>query len=152
MRMPLLMISRCRHVSIETDMRKYLPIWNEELHSSARCCATLHSKKLIHAGVVVDDGAFHLLNQVGDRDAARAGIRAVKDGAAAPDTVALSQDREPLRCPLITAIKDEAVSIDNRGRTNPVRVAPYGRAGTRTGAAEDTFCALVVALALGGAL
>src|SRR5712692_764910 len=102
MRMPLLMISRCRHVSIETDMRKYLPQMTFPaktgpfVHGRGDPCGrplkiALHSKISFHAGVIVDYGAFHLLNQVGNGDAARAGVRAVKDGSAAPHTVTLSQ-------------------------------------------------------------
>src|SRR5205807_4667157 len=115
----------------------------------SRCCQV---SMLFAARVVVDDGAFDLFDQVGNGDTARAGIGTVEDRAAAPDAIALSQDAKPLCRSLIATIEDEAVSVDDRGRTHPVGIAPYRWAGTRTGAAEDAFCALVKALALSRAL
>src|SRR6266568_1604013 len=169
--MPLLMMSRCCHVSIVIAMWTYLPPMERKVSQmpgrapgiaptmddgshkggSACCCETVHSK-LFPTGIVVENGAFHLFDQVGDGDAARAGICAVKDGATAPDAGALSQDAKPFLCSLVPAVEDEAVSIDDRGRADPIGIAPYGGAGTCTGAAENAFCALVVTLALRGAL
>jgi len=40
--------------------------------------------------IVIDDSALDLLDQVGDGDAAWAGIGAVEDGAAAPYPIALA--------------------------------------------------------------
>ena len=103
-------------------------------------------------GVVVDDGALDLLDKVGNRDATWAGVGAVEDGAAAPYAVALAQDSESLGGTLVAAVKDEAVRVDNRGGSNPVGIAPDGRAGAGTGTAEDAFCALVITGALGWTL
>src|SRR5579859_5241173 len=104
---------------------------------------------LLHLRVVaIDDGAFDLLDQVGDGDAARAGIGAVEDGAAAPDAVALSQDGEAFRAALVAAIEDETVRVDDGGRANPVGIAPDRRTGAGTRSAQDAFRPLVVAGAL----
>src|SRR5579863_372286 len=93
--------------------------------------------------VAIDNGAFNLLDQVGDGDAARAGIGAVEDGTAAPDAVALAQNGEAFRAALVAAVEDEAVRVDDGGRANPVGIAPDRRARTRTSATQDALGALV---------
>src|SRR6266480_3036330 len=110
------------------------------------------SSCLFCIGVVVDDGAFDLFDEVGDWDAAWAGVGAVEDGTAAPHAVALAEDGESFGGTLVAAVKDEAMRVDNRGGSNPVGVAPDGRAGAGTCAAQNAFCALVITVALGWTL
>lgn len=62
-------------------------------------------------GFAIDDRPFHLLDQVGHRNTAWAGIRAVEDGAAAPDAFTLAQDTQAFRAALVAAVEDEAVRI-----------------------------------------
>src|SRR5579884_3436403 len=61
----------------------------------------------------VHDGAFDLLDQVGNGNATWAGIGAVKDRATAPHTIAAAQDLQAFLRSLVTAIEDKAVRIDN---------------------------------------
>src|SRR5579884_2328765 len=91
---------------------------------------------LFNAAVIVDDGAFDLFDQVGDVDAARAGIGAVEDGAAAPHAITLAENGETFGGSLVAAVEDEAVSIHNRGRADPVGVAPDRGTRASTRAAE----------------
>src|SRR5215471_7852371 len=128
MRMPLVMISRCCHVSV--------------------VCITSSSRSLF----VVNDGAFDLFDQVGYVDTARAGIGAVEDGTAAPYAFLLAQDGETFGPGLVAAVEDEAVGIHDGSRANPVRIAPDGRARTGAGGAEDALGAFVIAGALFRAL
>src|SRR5487761_1872742 len=107
---------------------------------------------LVCCFVVEDDGAFYLLDQVGDGDAARAGVGTVEDSAAAPDAVAIGQDGETLFRALVATIENEAGRVHNRGRADPVGVAPDGRTRSRTGSAQDALRAFIVTLALFGAL
>src|SRR2546421_10417612 len=100
--MPLVMISLCCHDSVAAVVIN-----------------------LLYICIVKDDGAFDLFDQIGDRDTAWAGIGTVEDCAAAPYAIALAQDGQPLRSSLVAAVKDEAVGVDNRGRPDPVGVAPY---------------------------
>src|SRR5437588_12365085 len=117
--MPLVMISRCCHGSVAAVVIKSLYI-----------C------------IVEDDGAFDLFDQIGDRDTTWTGIGTVEDRTAAPNAIALAQDSKPFCCSLVAAVEYEAVGIDNRGRPDPVGVAPNRWTGTRTGATEDAFCTL----------
>src|SRR5262249_23145098 len=48
----------------------------------------------------------------------------------------------------VTAVEDEAVCVDNGGRSHPVRIAPDRWAGASAGTTENTFCSLVVDRAL----
>src|SRR6266702_1627617 len=114
------------------------------------CCGCCH--KSLYICIVKNDGALDLFDQIGDRDTTRTGIGAVEDRAAAPNAIALAQDSKPLCSSLVAAVEDEAVGIDNRCRSDPVGVTPYGWTGTRTGATEDAFCTLVIASAFGRTL
>src|SRR6476646_4409067 len=79
----------------------------------------------------VHDSALDLFNRLRDVDAARAGLGAVVDRAAEPDTVAVAQDVEAVGCGSVAAIEDEAVGVDDGGRAYPLRVGPHGRARPR---------------------
>ncbi len=62
-------------------------------------------------GIAIDDCPFHLLDEVGHRDATWAGIGAVEDGAAAPDAITPAQDNQAFRASLVAAVEDETVGI-----------------------------------------
>jgi hypothetical protein len=68
---------------------------------------------LVHLGTTVNYRAFDLLDQIGDRDTARAGISAVKDGTATPHTVTSAKNLQALGCALVATVKDEAMCIDD---------------------------------------
>src|SRR5215467_13114152 len=120
MRIPLVMISRCCHVSV------------------AVCIIT----SLLF---IVNDGTFDLFDQVGYVDAARAGIGAVEYGTAAPHAFLLAQDGEAFGPGLVAAVEDEAVGIHDSSRANPVGIAPDRRTRTCAGGAEDALGAFVIA-------
>src|SRR5215467_14850589 len=69
---------------------------------------------------VIDDGAFDLFDQVGYVDAAWAGIGAVENGTAAPYAFLLAQDGETFGRSLVATVEDEAVSIHDGSRANPI--------------------------------
>src|SRR4051812_45326172 len=53
-----------------------------------------------------DEGALDLLDRLRDLDPARAGVRAVEGGPAAPDALALVEDLQPILAGVITAVED----------------------------------------------
>src|SRR5579859_2558196 len=99
-------------------------------------------------GRAIHDRALDLLDGVGNGDAARAGLGAVEDRAAAPDAGAVAENLQPLGAAAVAAVEDEAVRVDNRGWPHPLGVCPDGGARASAGAAEDALGRLVVALTL----
>src|SRR3989442_14226882 len=84
-----------------------------------------HRETLFSSGIVIDDRSFYLLDQVGYGDTTGASIGAVEACAATPHALALSQDGQAFLGTLIATIEDEAVRIHDRGRPDPVGIAPY---------------------------
>src|SRR5579875_331423 len=103
---------------------------------------------LFSFGIAIDDRAFDLLDQIGDRNTARAGVGAVENGAAAPDAVAVAQNLQTLGSSLVAAIEDEAVGVDDGSGSDPIGITPDRGAGAGTGTAENTLGAFVVARAV----
>src|SRR5664280_2784584 len=97
------------------------------------------------SAVTLDDRGRYFEDRPGDLDPARAGVRAVEDRAAAPHAVLVGQDLEALVRALVARVEDEAVGLDDRGRTDVVRLGPERRAGRRAGGAQDAFRGVVVA-------
>src|SRR5438034_8503936 len=148
MRMLLVMISRCCHVSVvcitsslvKAACEFFLP--PAVAKREGRAGGLLPPAPLLF---VVNDGTFALFDQIGYMDAARAGIGAVEDGTAAPDAFLLAQDGEAFRPGLVATVEDEAVGIHDRSRANPVGIAPDRRTRTCAGGTEDALGALVIA-------
>src|SRR5712692_4679600 len=164
MLIPLVMTSRCFQVSViciksslvNTLCEFFLPpaaarereerAWGHPIPRQGDC-VPLHPLLL-----VVNNGAFDLFDQVGYMDTARAGIGAVEDGTAAPYAFLLAQDGEAFGPGLVATVEDEAVSIHDGSRANPVGIAPDRRTGACTGATKDALGAFVIASALFRAL
>src|SRR5579872_156761 len=145
MRMPLVIMSRCCHVSVSIAILFILHTQNILYATEAALLLRIiYFVLLITFGVIIDNGAFDLLDQVGDGDTTGTGIGAVEDGAATPDTITLTQDSQAFCPALVATIEDEAMRVHYRGRPHPVGVAPDGRTGTGTGTTEDAFGSLVV--------
>ena len=68
---------------------------------------------LANLRIVIHNGAFHLLDEIGDGNATWTGVGAVEDGTATPYTVTLAQNAQTFRAALVEAIKDEAMCVDN---------------------------------------
>ena len=75
-----------------------------------------------------DDGVLDLGDGLGDVDLAGAGLGAVVGGAAAPQTVGLTEHLHALRGPLIAAVEDEAVGVHDGGGAEVAAVGPEDRA------------------------
>src|SRR4051794_21846608 len=71
--------------------------------------------------------ALDLLDGLGDLDATGAGIGAVEGGAAAPYTLGVGQDLQPLLRSLVARVEDEPVGIDDGGRSDVGIVGPVDR-------------------------
>src|SRR6201999_2606853 len=72
--------------------------------------------------------ALDLLDCLGHLDATRAGLRAVECGPAAPDTVDLVEDVQPLGGTLVAAVEDEPVRVDDGRRPEVAALVPEHRA------------------------
>src|SRR3954467_1577699 len=96
--------------------------------------------------------ALDLLDRLGDLDTARAGLRAVEGRAAAPHSVDLIEDVQPLGGALVAAVEDESVRVDDRGRPEVRPFAPVHRATGGAAGAQDALGGVVVAGPVGGAL
>ena len=97
-------------------------------------------------------GAFDLLDGLGDLDAARAGFGAVEGGAAAPDSVDLVEDLETFGGALVAAVEDEPVGVDDRRRPEVAALVPEHRATGRAAGTQDALGGVVVAGPVGRAL
>lgn len=84
-------------------------------------------RRLFHLIIAIDNRSFHLFNQVSDRDTTWAGIGAIKNGPAAPDAIAITENLQAFGRALVTAIKDKTMGIDNGRRADPVGISPDGR-------------------------
>src|SRR5690606_2763238 len=104
------------------------------------------------SSAAVEQLALDLLDRLRHGDAARAGLRAVVGGAAAPHAVEVVQHREPLGRAPVARVEDEAVRVDYGGGTDVAPVRPEDRAGGRAGGAQDALGGRVEALAVLGAL
>src|SRR5581483_12147729 len=100
----------------------------------------------------IQERLLHFSDGAGDIDIARAGFHTVEDRAAAPDAIRRPQDAQAVFCPLIPAVEDKAVGINNCRGADVVGVRPEGwtRRGARS--AKDAFRGVVVALAIFGRL
>src|SRR5688572_28908752 len=99
-----------------------------------------------------DHRALDLLDGLRDLDAAGARLGAVEGRAAAPHALLVVEDLEALRATLVTAVEDEAVRVDDRGRAEVLAVRPEHRAGRRARGAEDALGRVVDAGAVLGGL
>src|SRR2546426_8365708 len=129
MRMPLVTISRCCHVS-----------------------AVGLLEILFSLSIAIHDCAFYLLDQVGHRDTTRAGIGTVEDRTTTPDAGTLSQNAKAFRGALVATVEDEAMCVHNRGWPNQVGMARNDRPRTRTGTLQINLLPLVVLARLTGIL
>src|SRR4051812_3795465 len=75
-----------------------------------------------------DQRLLHLGDRLRDLDTARAGVRAVERGAAAPHAVLVVEDFEALLARFVTAVEDEAVGVHDGGRAEVLAVVPEHRA------------------------
>src|SRR6478735_10736548 len=96
--------------------------------------------------------ALDLLDRLRHLDSARTGLRAVERRAAAPDSVDLVEDVQPLGGRLVAAVEDEPVCVDDRCGAEVRTLAPVD--GTARGAAraQNALGGVVVAGAIGRAL
>src|SRR6266446_2074751 len=74
------------------------------------------------------DRALHLLDRLGDLDAARTRVRTVERRAAPEDPGLLREDLHPFAARLVAGIEDEPVRVDDGGRPDVTLVAPEHRA------------------------
>ncbi len=99
----------------------------------------------------IENRALHLLDGVGDQNAAWARFGAIDDGLAGTDaTSVVAWDARPLSCATIAAVEDETMRVDDGGRTDLPRISPDLRAGASAGPVEDALGAIIVACALLG--
>src|SRR5439155_6202263 len=80
-------------------------------------------------------------------DPARARLDAIEDGAAAPHALGGIQNLQPFLCALVTAVKNEAMGVDDRRGPHVIRVGPERRARSRTRSAKDAPRGFIVSLA-----
>src|SRR5690349_16071728 len=102
--------------------------------------------------LAVEQGLLDLADSSRHVDAARARLHAVENRPAAPHALGGVQDFQAVFRALVAAVKNEAMSGDDRRRPNVVRVGPERRAGSGAGAAQDAARRVLVALALAGCL
>src|SRR2546428_5685230 len=92
-----------------------------------------------HLEAAEEERALDVFDGAGDLDVSGAGVGAVEDGAAAPDTVAGVEHGQPLVGTLIATIEDEAVGVDDRRRADELLAGPERRTRRRTRRAPDAF-------------
>jgi hypothetical protein len=84
-------------------------------------------------------------NETRHWNASRATFGTIEHRAAAKGSQSITEDCQALGGSLITTIEDEAMRVNDRRRTNPLRVPPGHGTRTRTGRTENAFGALIVA-------
>lgn len=94
------------------------------------------------------DRPFDLGNSRRDLDLTRASIGAVKNRPTAPNAKGVGHNFQPLRIPLISGVKDEAVSLNNGRRSNISSIRPKTWARRSASSAKDTLCGVIKARAI----
>src|SRR5919109_5424759 len=98
------------------------------------------------------DRPLDLLDGLGDLDPSGAGLGAVERGPAPEHPRPLAEDLESLPGSPVAGVEDEAMGVDDGGRSHVGVIPPEDGAGGGAGGAEDAFRGVVEPFPLRGAL